>query len=113
MPRVPERAVRVDGLFRVEFLLSGEDKNLLIDLCAAEGVSLQRWVSVVVMSAVREGRGLPGLVDGRVLPDAGDVLRAYLAGVRVLQPCGRVDCVPVFVEVGGLRFCDVCGVRCG
>ena len=113
MPRVPERARNLDVSYRMEFVLSGADKNAVIDFCAAEGVSLQRWMAVVVMSAVREGRGLPGLVDGRVLPDAGDVLRAYLAGERVLQPCGRVDCVPVFVEVGGLRFCDVCGVRCG
>lgn len=113
MPRVPERARNLDVSYRMEFVLSGVDKNAVIDLCAAEGVSLQQWLSVVVMSAVREGRGLPRLVDGAVLPDAGSVLRAYLAGERVLNPCGRSDCVPVPVEFGGLLFCDLCGVRCG
>jgi hypothetical protein len=113
MPRVPERAGNLEGSYRMEFVLSGADKNAVIDLCAAEGVSLQQWMAVTVVSAVREGRGLPCLADGVRLPDAGSVLRSYLAGERVLNPCGRVDCVPVPVPVGGLMFCDVCGVRCG
>ena len=113
MPRKPERAKNPTTLYRMEFLLTGKDKNALIDFCDAQGVSLQQWLAVCVMSAVREGRGLPCLADGAVLPDAGSVLRAYLAGERVLQPCGRTDCVPVLVDVGGLPFCDVCGVRCG
>ena len=113
MPRVPERARNLESSYRMEFVLSGADKNAVIDFCAAEGVSLQQWMAVTVMSAVREGRGLPRLVDGAVLPDAGSVLRAYLAGVRVLNPCGRSDCVPVPVLVGGVSFCDLCGVRCG
>ena len=113
MPRVPERAKNPNVLYRMEFLLSGADKNAVIDLCASEGVSLQQWMAVIVMSAVREGQGLPRLADGQPLPDAGDMLRAYFEGVRVLQPCGRTDCVPVPVIVGSVSFCDSCGVRVG
>lgn len=113
MPRKPERAKNPTTLYRMEFLLSGKDKNAVIDFCDAQGVSLQKWMAVCVMSALREAQGLPRLVDGPPLPDAGSVLRAYLAGERVLQPCGRTDCVPLPVDVGGLMFCDGCGVRCG
>jgi len=113
MPRKPERAKNPTTLYRIEFLLNGNDKNALIDHCDTEGVSLQQWLAVVVMSAIREGQGLPRLADGLPLPDAGSVLRAYLAGERVLQPCGRTDCSPSPVDVGGLLFCGECGVRCG
>lgn len=113
MPRKPEPAKNPTTLYRIEFLLSGKDKNALIEFCDAQGVSLQRWLAVTVLSALREGRGLPPLVEGSALPDAGDVLRAYLSGERVLQPCGRTDCVPSPVDVGGVLFCDECGVRCG
>ena len=40
----------------------------------------------------REQRSLPTAPEGRALPSLVDELRAYLAGERLLMPCGLVSC---------------------
>jgi hypothetical protein len=110
MPRTPEPANDPDGTYSLVTLIPGWLKNQVLEAAVRDGVSVQGWVSAVLVSAVREGRGLPALSSGRRV-DVGDVVAAFVSGERVLQPCGRRDCVPVEVVLGGFSFCDVCGVR--
>lgn len=110
MPRTPEPANNPDGKYNLVTVIPGWLKNDVLSAAERDGVSVQRWVSAVLVSAVREGRGLPALSSGRRV-DVGDVLAAYVSGGRVVQPCGRTDCSPVEVVLDGFSFCDVCGVR--
>lgn len=110
MPRKPERAVRDDGRFNVVTVVPGWLKNEIVSVCEEQGVSVQRWVQALLISGVRERRGLPALREGR-LPDVGEVVGSFLAGEQVLMPCGRRVCEPVERVLDGFSFCDVCGVR--
>lgn len=110
MPRTPEPANNPNAKYTLNTTIPGWLKNEVLAAAERDGISVQRWVSAVLVSAVREGRGLPVLSSGRRV-DVGDVLAAYVSGERVVQPCGRTDCVPVEVVVDGFSFCDVCGVR--
>jgi len=110
MPRKPERAARDDGRFNVVTVVPGWLKNEIVALCEEQGVSVQRWVQALLVSGVREGRGLPALSTGR-RTDAADVVAALVSGDRVLMPCGQFSCLPVERVLDGFSFCDVCGVR--
>ena len=71
----------------------------------------------VVQRALREEWGVPEPPRAvRGLPTTADEIRAYVAGERLLGPCGLVvgECVAVSGGVrvaGGLGFCSGCGVR--
>jgi hypothetical protein len=112
--RRASRAGDPDGLFNVTVRVRGSVKNRWLLEAERRGVCLSDLVLLAVEGVVRSGEGVPRLVDGVRGPDVGDVLRGYVLGERVLEPCGRVSpCGRVEVCVGSFTFCDSCGVRVG
>jgi hypothetical protein len=103
-----------EGLYNVTVRVRGSVKNRLLGEAERLGCSLSELVLLAVEDFCRGRDSVPGLSDGVRPPDVGDVLRAYVSGERVLEPCGRVaPCGRVERVVGSFRFCDVCGVRVG
>lgn len=113
MGRKASGASDPDGLYNVTVRVRGVRKNVLLGEADRLGCSLSELVLLAVEDFCRGREGVPALADGVRPPEVLDVLRGYLLGESVLQPCGvevcgRVDCV-----VGGFVFCEVCGVRVG
>ena len=115
MPRSAGRAGDPDGLYNVSVRVRGVVKNGLLDEAERLGCSLSQLVLLACEDFVRGRSGVPRLLDGVRVPDVADVVRAYVAGERVLWPCGRVEaeCEFARLDVAGLEFCDSCGVRVG
>jgi hypothetical protein len=112
MPHLPVRAGDEDGEYNLVIRMSGKLKNQIIDICEANGTSLNNWALGVFYGAVRDGRGLPPAPEP-VAPPPGTIeqIRAYLAGERLIMPCGKSKCDIQLELVGRLEFCSTCGVR--
>ena len=117
MPKSPNPDLDPNQTYNLNVRIPGWMKQQIIELCAENGWSLQDWVSVRLLVALREGRGLPELPRGVCpLPTTADEIRSHLSGERLFGPCGRVwPCGfdGVGVVVGGCVFCSVCDVRVG
>ena len=77
-------------------------------------MTLTTWALNVLKEALDEERGVPAAPPPVApVPSAQQVLRGYLVGEEVLEPCGR----PAPCErdgtymVGDLEFCGACRVR--
>ena len=103
-----------EGLYNVTVRVRGSVKNALLSEAERLGCSLSELVLLAVEDFCRGREGVPCLSDGVRPPSVDDVLRGYVLGERVLEPCGRVSpCGRVERQVGSFRFCDTCGVRVG
>jgi hypothetical protein len=110
MSRNPQRAELPDGKYNLVVQIPGWLKNEILEACA--GARINQWVSAVLLAAVREARGLPPAPEPSApKPTTADELRAYLTGEKLLQPCGKTDCVPEWQQVQNMEFCKNCGVR--
>jgi hypothetical protein len=99
-------------LYNIVLRVKGSVKNELIDAAEAHNMSLSEFVLFSAWVQARSGRGVPFPGSAQfAVPDTGTVLRAYLSGGTVLQPCGKEVCDMSVVEVAGFEFCDTCNVR--
>ena len=108
MPKTPEH-VSPDIECQLAVRVPGWLKNEVVDACGREGVSLNVWVTGVLLGALRDGFSVAE--RSGVRPQPVDVLREYLSGVRVVGVCGVLGCVGVVdssVWVSG--FCGGCGL---
>lgn len=112
MSRKPVRANLPDGTYNLVIRVPGWLKNDVVDFCASEELGINEWLSTVVLSALRDGRGLPPAPEpSGTLPTTADQIRAYMAGEKLTQPCGRTDCQPELQQLQKMLFCKNCGVR--
>lgn len=102
-----------DGLYNVTVRVRGSRKNAMLGEAERLGCSLSELVLLAVEDFCRGREGVPRLGDGVRPPGAEQVLRGYLLGESVLQPCGFEVCDRVERSVGSFTFCDSCGVRVG
>ena len=95
--------------------MPGRVRNQIAEHCAEIGVSMTEWIGVTLRKAVEEARGLPAPPPASApIPTRVDILRQYLTGETVLEPCGqpypcereRFD--PEFH--GSLEFCGHCRI---
>lgn len=91
-------------------------KNQIIDQSEAEGQSVSSWVQNVLYLAVQEGQGVPPPPPAQApLPSVGDVLRGYVTGEQIIEPCGRpAPCERMAAgttRVGDVDYCKHCGIR--
>lgn len=112
MPRPPQPS-NPDKQTELTIHIPGWLKNNIIEHAANANMNLAQWVATVLYTHDREQRTLPTAPEGRALPSLIDELRAYLAGERILMPCGEVSCGFRLDDVNGVGFCGVCGVRVG
>ena len=112
MPLEPQRASNPDGKYNLTVVIPGWLKNRIVEHCASLGLSIGEWVSTRLMLDIREERGLPAAPPAvKGIPDATDVVREWLTGDRMIQPCGKTDCNPEWEELQKMKFCTKCGVR--
>lgn len=107
MPKTPVR-VPDDVECQLAARVPGWLKNEVVDACSREGVSLNVWLTGVVLGALRDGFSV-GVRSG-VRPQPVDVLREYLGGGRVVGVCGRAGCEGLDGSVWVSGFCGVCGL---
>ena len=94
--------------------LPGWLKNQITEHCNTEGVTVTSWTANVLKRAIEDDLGIPPSPRGRApIPTAADVLRGYLAGEEIIEPCGKVaPCERTgTVSVAGVEYCDHCNVR--
>ena len=114
MPKSPQKVKREDHNYNLTIRIPGWFKNQLIDYCEQNGLNLTQFAVTSLQRAMREGRGLPEPPPAvRALPTTADEIRSWLAGERIVMPCGRVgECAGVDPErLVGLDFCGECGIR--
>ena len=95
--------------------LPGRLRNELADYCESLGTTMNEWCGVVIRKALEEARGLPEPPPPAApIPTRVDILRQYLTGETVLEPCGkpypcqRESTDPEFH--GAIEFCGHCRI---
>jgi hypothetical protein len=112
MPRKPQRARKRDAKYNIVVSMPGWLKNEIVDLCRREKTGINQWALWVLKRAVDEAQGLPPAPEPKAgMPTVADELRAYLAGEKIMYPCGRTDCEPEIEQLQNHGFCKKCGVR--
>ena len=100
MPLEPQRANDPDGKYNLNVVIPGWLKNQIVDHCKKLGVSIQDWVGTRIMLDIREERGLPAAPEAmKGIPDVVDVVREWVTGERLIQPCGKTDCNPEWQQL--------------
>ena len=104
-----------DGATAVLYIrVPGWLKNEITEHCNTEGVSVTSWAANALKRAVEDDLGIPPSPPARApLPTSMDVLRGYLSGEEVLEPCGKpAPCERTgAIEVAGVSYCDHCNIR--
>lgn len=112
MPLEPQRASNPDGKYNLTVVIPGWLKNQIVDICEELNVSIGTWVATRLMLDIREERGLPEPPQAaKGIPDVTDVVREWVTGERMIQPCGKTDCNPEWEQLQNMKFCRKCGVR--
>ena len=96
--------------------MPGRVRNELADYVKTIGSSMNEWCGVVIRKALEEAQGLgPVPPPAAPKPERVDILRQYLTGEAVLEPCGkpypceREDVDPEFH--GAVEFCGYCRIK--
>tara|TARA_B100000029_G_scaffold514096_1_gene615647 strand:+ start:1379 stop:1729 length:351 start_codon:yes stop_codon:yes gene_type:complete len=95
--------------------LPGRIRNELVDHVQSLGTTMNEWCGIVIRKALEEEQGLPAPPPAAApIPTKVDILRQYLTGDQVLEPCGkpypceRETTDPEFH--GQLEFCGHCRI---
>ncbi len=115
MPRKPVVS-RSEAVVQVSVRMPGWLKNRVAAEAAKNGLSVNRWAAGVLFRAVESGEGFPEAPPAQVpLPSPDHVLRAYLRGEDVVEPCGKVaPCERAsrgVTVVDKMAFCNFCHIR--
>ncbi len=115
MPRKPVVS-RADSVVQVSVRMPGWLKNRIAVEAAENGESINRWAAGVLLRAVEAGEGFPEAPPAQTpLPSPDHVLRAYLSGEDLIEPCGKVaPCERVshgVTVVDNMTFCNFCRIR--
>lgn len=114
MPRKPIKAKNHDNDYNVVIRVPGWFKNEIIEHCDELGTSLNSWIIYTLREALRADAGLPPAPPALApLPTLEDTLRAYVAGERIIMPCGKPGpCAGENpVPLGGFEYCSECSIR--
>ena len=95
--------------------LPGRLRNELADYCKSLGLCMNEWCGVVIRAALDEARGMPEAPPASApIPSRIDILRQYLTGETVLEPCGRkYPCERENHDSefhGAVEFCGYCRI---
>lgn len=111
MGRKPKKSRHPNSTHYITLSLKGSEKNFLIDAANEQGMPLGEFLRWVIWEYVKSGKTLPPAPASRPKPTPDDALRAYLAGEKLLMPCGKEICKMEIVKFGGGEYCDICGLR--
>lgn len=111
MPRTPEPALNKNHRYNIVTTVPGWLKNQIIKHCAKHNISINQWIELTLLNAIRKDTGKPELKDGHRINDPAEAIHEYLTGIRTLKPCGKTDCTPKLVRLDSYEYCDTCGCR--
>ena len=103
-----------DARVQVSVRVPGWLKNRVADAAGREGVSINTWCAGLFVRGVEGSEGFPEPPPAQApVPSPERVLRGFLTGEDVLEPCGRpYPCERSGVTVvEGLAFCVECRIR--
>lgn len=89
-------------------------KNEITEWCEDSGLSVTSWVNNALKHALEQEWDVPEAPPAPVpLPTRADVVRGYLTGEEILEPCGRPSpCERTqIIDVSGIGYCDHCNIR--
>lgn len=110
----PRRAEYEDRLYNVGIRISGKQKNLIIDHAKSKGISVSQLIEYAVWEFIRNDKGIPSPGPSQFAKsDPNDVVRSYLTGETILQPCGQASCKQEIIMFQGMEFCQTCNLRIG
>lgn len=116
MPHTPQRALELDNDYHVVLRVPGWLKNVIIDLAAENGSSVNQWLLSAIHQATLEQRSIPAPPQARApLPTTVDQIRAYAEGEKLTLPCGRqgdsCDGTLNPQPLGTHLYCPTCHIR--
>ena len=94
--------------------VTGAQKNEIVRYAEEIGVSVNQLMTNATLMFIRNEKGIPEPGPSqysRITAD--DVIRSYITGERLLQPCGQRECVQEITEISGMEFCKTCNIRVG
>lgn len=114
MPRKP-RTYQNDTVTHLQIRMPGWLHNQIKDEAARRGLSMNKYAAHVLFQAILD-QDYPEAPRSKFpKPDPGEIIRGYLAGETVYEPCGRpAPCErqkagTTWVEGG--EWCNECGIR--
>jgi len=109
-----QRAQFEDRLYNLGIRITGKQKNLIIDHAKSRGMSVSQLIEYAVWQFIREERGIPAPGPSQFAKvTKEEMIRAYLTGETLLQPCGKIECKQDLVMFQGMEFCETCNLRIG
>jgi hypothetical protein len=111
MGRKPKRSRTPQAVHTLAVKVTGAEKNSLIKAADSMGMSLSSFVSYVLFEYVQSEKGMIPAPAPNPRPTPADYLHSYLAGDRVLMPCGKEECDMKIVEFDNAQFCRTCSFR--
>jgi len=100
--------------FRIN--LPGRVRNMIADhVMSLPNTNMNEWCGIVLRQAVEEARGLPTPPPPAApIPRKVDILREYLTGETILEPCGQpYPCQRERNDSefhGSIEFCGYCRI---
>ena len=103
-----------DRVYSLSLRLTGSLKQEIIKAAAAAGLSVNQWVLWAIRRQIDSGEGIPApALAPRAMPTESEILQSIMDGEPLMMPCGRRrgQCVPLVVDLGGVKVCRVCNLR--
>lgn len=110
--RYSKKAKFPDRFYDIHLRLTGRQKNEIISHAQKKDISVNELILYAVWEHIRQDKGVPPAGEAPYrLPTVDEVLAAYLAGDRIMQPCGKYECEQVLTEIDSMTFCTTCNLR--
>ena len=111
MGRKPAKSKHPKSKHFVSIELTGAEKNRLIDSAEKADLPLGAFIRWIIWEYCQSEKGMPPAPAPYPAPTTGDALRSYLAGEKLLMPCGKEVCSMELIEFGDSEYCSICNLR--
>ena len=112
MARKHQRAKYPDRWYDIHLRLTGKQKNEILAYADKKGISVNELILYAVWDHIRSQKGIPSPGESPYrLPTVDEVLAAYIAGEKVMQPCGKFECEQKLTQLDSMTFCETCNLR--
>jgi hypothetical protein len=100
--------------YGIALSVTGAQKNEIVRYAEEIGVSVNQLITYAALMFIRNEKNIPEPGPSQYSKvTADDVIRSYITGERLLQPCGQKECVQDITEISGMEFCKTCNLRTG
>lgn len=112
MARKYHKAKYPDRWYDIHVRLTGKRKNEIVSHAQEQGVSVNEFILYAIEEFIRTQKQIPspGSAPYR-LATVDEVIAAYIAGEKVLRPCGKYECEQSLTHIDSMTFCQTCNLR--